>query len=290
MKASVLYSSRCELGEGPYWHAQRKSCFWVDIEARKIFEYKWLTGVTTVKILPSRVSLVVQDSNDQLILALEGGIAKYDFDTDALDCILDLERELLDHRPNDGKVDPKGRLWLGTMHREFNHGAGSLYSIQGNLECRRKLTGITISNGLAWSPDSKRLYYIDSPTQKVQCFRFDAATGQIDFQDDVIHIPTEMGTPDGMAIDADGLLWIAHWGGFGVYRWDTRNGRCVGKIELPVPNVTSCAFGGPDLDHLLITTARQDLSADDLARYPTSGDLYIAKMPVKGTLPNKCLL
>jgi|SRR5579872_6946458 len=290
MKAAVLYASGCDLGEGPYWHAERKSCFWVDIEAKKIFEHSWDTGVTTSRVLPYRISLVVQNTHDQLIVALEGGIAKYDFDTNTLDWLLDLERQVDHHRTNDGKVDSQGRLWLGTMHRQFREGAGSLYCIHENLGCLRKLGGVTISNGLAWSADNTRLYFIDSPTQKVRCFHFDQLTGQIEFERDVIQIPKEMGSPDGMAIDEEGLLWIAHWGGFGVYCWNSTNGRCVGKIDLPVPNVSSCAFVGPDLDHLLITTARQDLSADDLARYPTSGDVYIAKTPVRGTLPNKCRL
>lgn len=290
LKATVLYASRCYLGEGPYWHAERKSCFWVDIEERKIFEYNWVTGATAFRNLPHRISLVVQNREDQLILGLEGGIARYNFDTDTLNWLMDLEKDKDDHRTNDGKVDSKGRLWLGTMHCSFKQGAGSLYCVHENLDYQRRHTEVTISNGLAWSLDNTRLYYIDSPTQKVQCFLFDEKTGQITFERDVIHIPNEMGSPDGMAIDEKGMLWIAHWGGFGVYRWNPMDGRCIGKVELPIPHVTSCAFVGPDLDHLLITSARQDLSAEDLVKYPTSGDVYILNMPVRGTLPNKCLL
>jgi sugar lactone lactonase YvrE len=290
LKPTVLYASRCYLGEGPYWHAERKSCFWVDIEERKIFEHHWETGATAVRKLPHRVSLVVQDRQDQLILGLEGGLARYDFDTDTLSWLKDLERDKEHHRINDGKVDSKGRLWLGTMHRSFTQGAGSLYCVDKNLDCQKKQWGVTISNGLAWSLDDTRLFYIDSPTHKVQCFLFDKTTGQIAFEKNVISIPNEMGSPDGMAIDEEGMLWIAHWGGFGVYRWNPEDGRCVGKVELPVPNVTSCAFVGPNLDYLLITSARQDLSAADLVNYPTSGDVYLVKMPVKGTLPNKCCL
>lgn len=290
LKATVLYASQCYLGEGPYWHAERKHCFWVDIEERRIFEYDWETGATAFRDLPRRVSLLVQDKEDQLILGLEGGIARYDLDTDKLDWLMDLEKDKEDHRTNDGKVDSKGRLWIGTIHRSFDKGAGSLYCVHEYLDCRKIQTGVTISNGLAWSLDNTRLYYIDSPTQKVQCFLFDDNTGGITFERDVIHIPKGMGSPDGMAIDEEGMLWIAHWGGFGVYRWDPGDGRCIGKVGLPIPHVTSCAFVGPDLDHLLITSARQDLSAGDLMKYPSSGDVYLLRMPVRGTLPNKCLL
>jgi len=143
---------------------------------------------------------------------------------------------------------------------------------------------------LAWSLDNTGLYYIDSPTNKVQCFQFDEKTGEIAYEKDVIHIPNKMGSPDGMAIDEEGMLWIAQWGGFGVYRWNPMDGRCIGKVELPIPQITSCAFVGPDLDHLLITSAREDLSMEDLEKYPTSGDVYSLKMPVRGMLPNKFLL
>jgi sugar lactone lactonase YvrE len=290
LKATVLYGSRCYLGESPYWHAERKSCFWVDIEERKIFEHNWVTGATDFRNLPHRISLVVQDKDDQLILGLEGGIARYNFDADTLHWLIDLEKDKEGHRTNDGKVDSKGRLWLGTMHRSFNQGAGSLYVICENLNCQKRHTGVTISNGLAWSLDNTRLYYIDSPTNKVQCFQFDEKTGEIAYEKDVIHIPNKMGSPDGMAIDEEGMLWIAQWGGFGVYRWNPMDGRCIGKVELPIPQITSCAFVGPDLDHLLITSAREDLSMEDLEKYPTSGDVYSLKMPVRGMLPNKFLL
>jgi sugar lactone lactonase YvrE len=290
LEATVLYACRCYLGESPYWHAERKSCFWVDIEERKIFEYDWTTRATAFRNLPLRVSVVVQNKEDQLILGLEGGIARYNFDTDTLNWLMDLEKDKDNHRTNDGKVDSKGRLWLGTMHRSFNQGAGSLYCVHEDLDYHRRHTGVTISNGLAWSLDDTRLYYIDSPTQKVQCFLFDEKSGQISFERDAIYIPNEMGSPDGMAIDEEGMLWIAHWGGFGVYRWNPLDGRCIGKVELPIPHVTSCAFVGPHLDHLLITSACQDLSAEDLVKYPTSGDVYLLKMPIRGSLPNKCLL
>ncbi|HTR30784.1 MAG TPA: SMP-30/gluconolactonase/LRE family protein [Puia sp.] len=288
LQATVLYPSRCNLGEGPYWHAARNSCFWVDIEERKIFEHHWATGATAFRTLPHRVSLVVQDKHDRLILGLEGGLARYDFDTDTLHWLMNIERDKDNHRINDGKVDSKGRLWLGTMDRSFKQGAGSLYCVDENMEGQSRQTGVTISNGLAWSLDNTRLFYIDTPTQKVQCFLFDVDTGRIAFERDIINIPNEMGSPDGMAIDVEGMLWIAHWGGFGVYRWDPNDGRCIGKVGLPVPHVTSCAFVGPALDYLLITSARQDLSAADLVKYPASGDVYVLKMPVSGTLPNKC--
>jgi sugar lactone lactonase YvrE len=288
MNASLLYPSQCYLGEGPYWHAERKSCFWVDIEGKKLFEYNWINKTTRCRVLDYRVTLVVQDNEGHLVLGMEGGVARYNLENETFSWLIDVEKDFHKHRCNDGKVDSKGRLWLGTLHMDFNEGAGSLYSLDENLLLKKKQDQFTIANGLAWSPDNTIMYFIDSPTNKVQSFIFDESTGHIVFEKDVIHIPKEMGSPDGMAIDEEGMLWIAQWGGFGVYRWNPLNGELLSILKLPVPNVSSCAFAGEDLDHLIITTAQQDMSEDELKKYPESGDLFCAKISVKGMPTNKC--
>ncbi len=167
---------------------------------------------------------------------------------------------------------------------------GSLYCIDENITIQKKIDSVTTSNGLAWSLDNKRLYYIDSPTQCVQSFIFDEESGAIKFEKIIIRIPANMGTPDGMAIDEEGMLWIAHYGGFGVYRWNPLNGSLIDKIDLPVPNITSCAFAGEKLDHLIITTAKENLSEKDLKKYPGSGDIFCAKTGVSGIAPSICKL
>ena len=288
MNSSVLYPSQCYLGEGPFWHKERKSCFWVDIEGKHLFEYNWITKTTICRTLAYRVTLVVQDNENHLVLGLEGGVARYNLDSETFSWLIDVERDFHKHRCNDGKVDSRGRLWLGTLHMDFNEGAGSLYSLDENLLLKKKQGNFTIANGLAWSADNSRMYFIDSPKNKVQSFVFDESTGHIHFDRDIIHIPKEMGSPDGMAIDEEGMLWIAHWGGFGVYRWNPRDGKLISRLNVPVPNVSSCAFAGDNLDHLIITTARQDLSQEELQKYPQSGDLFYAKLEVSGTPMNKC--
>ncbi len=287
MKASLLYPSQSYLGEGPLWHTERNSIFWVDIEGKKFFEYNFKDQAVVCRKLDYRVSFIVQDNDDNLVLGLEGGIAKYNLETETLTWLVNVEKERIKHRCNDGKVDSMGRLWLGTLHMDFEKGAGSLYSLKENLELQKKISSLTIANGLAWSLDNSRLFFIDSPERKVQSFLFDETTGHLEFEKDVIHIPESLGTPDGMTIDEEGMLWIAHWGGFGVYRWNPKNGELLTKIEIPVPNVSSCAFGGEDLDHLFITTARQDLSEQELKDYPASGDVFYVKLPVKGKPENK---
>jgi sugar lactone lactonase YvrE len=290
MKAEVLHSSQCILGEGPIWHAQRQCCFWVDIEQGILFEYNWLNKITSFRSFDYKLSLVIQGRNNHLILGLNGGIARFDLESEKLEWLLDIETEIAEHRCNDGSCDSHGRLWVGTMHRQFKKGAGSLYCIDTNLTIKKKLDKVSISNGIAWSIDGKRLYFIDSPTQIVQAFIFNEETSDIIFEKNVIQIPPKMGTPDGMTIDEEGMLWIAHWGGSGVYRWNPLDGKFLDKINIPAPNVTSCTFAGPNLDYLLITTAREILKKEDLKRYPESGNTFLMKTPVKGILSNTCLI
>lgn len=289
MRASVLYPSQCILGEGPIWHTERKCCFWVDIERGILYEYNWVSKVTKTWRFDYKVTMVTQGTNNNLILGLNGGIARFDLKSERLEWLLDIETELKENRCNDGACDSQGRLWIGTMHMDFKQGAGSLYCIDKNLNILKKLDKVTISNGIVWSLDNKRLYYIDSPTQVVQSFIFKEETGEIFFEKNAIQIPVEMGTPDGMTIDQEGMLWIAHWGGFGIYRWNPLDGKFMDKIEIPVPNVTSCAFAGESLDHLIITTARGNLNEEELKKYPESGNIFWAKADVKGIASNKCI-
>ncbi len=289
IKASLLYPSQCFLGEGPLWIDERKSCFWVDIEKGILYEYNWLQKNVRSWKFDYRVTLVLPGNNDQLILGLNRSVARFNPESEQLEWLVDLENELVENRCNDGSCDSRGRLWIGTMDRGFKANCGSLYCIDLQLFVQKKFDKVTISNGLAWSLDNRRLYYIDSPTQMVKSFLFDEESGNISFEKNVIHIPVETGTPDGMAIDEEGMLWIAHWGGFGVYRWNPLDGKLIAKIEVPAPNVSSCAFAGENLDHLIITTARQDLTEKDLLKYPGSGDVFYAKTKVKGVQANKCL-
>jgi sugar lactone lactonase YvrE len=290
MEAINFYPSQCVLAEGPYWHAGKGSFFWVDIEKGVLYERHLATGNTQTWKFDRRLTLVVEGQNDQLILALDSKIARFDLITGHLEYLIGLEEEPAPNRCNDGACDAEGRLWIGTMSTESTSGAGSFYRIGRDLKVEKKLSEVTISNGLAWTEDNKTLYHIDSPTQKVDAYHFDLETGNITFDRTVITIPEKMGTPDGMSIDVEGKLWVAHYGGNGVYRWDPKNGEMVEKITLPVPNVTSCVFGGENLDHLLITTARENLNQAQLSQYPESGDVFLVKTNTRGFLPNRCSL
>jgi sugar lactone lactonase YvrE len=282
MQASLLHKSNCSLGEGPMWHAERKSFFWVDIDGKAFHEYNWQSGEVQTWQYEQRISLIVESRDGNLILGSEGGLAAFDLQTGETKWLMDIEKNISANRSNDGACDAAGRLWLGTMARDFATGAGSVYCIDKNFSVTKKLDNLTISNGLRWSLDNKRMYFIDTPTQCVQSFLFDLETGNITFEKVVIEIDKQKGSPDGMAIDEEGMLWIAHWNGFGLYRWNPLTGKFLSKITLPVPQVSSCIFGGENLDHLFITTARENMSDAEFKKYPDCGNVFIAQPGMKG--------
>ena len=288
MEVINLNKSQCILGESPYWHADRKSFFWVDIEKGELYEFHVVLKKTTKRKFNQRLSLVLEGQGEYLILALDRKIARYDLETEKLTWLIEVEEDQPLNRFNDGACDADGRLWIGTMSTKFTPGSGSLYKITSALSPEKMLGKISISNGMAWTSDNETFYYIDSPTQEIKAYQFDLDTGEINFDRTVIRVPKELGTPDGMSMDQDGKLWVAHYGGFGVYCWDPENGKLLKKIVLPVPNVTSCVFGGENLDHLLITTARENLTEAQLKEYPESGDAFLVKTNTQGFLPNPC--
>lgn len=283
MKAEHLFTSQCILGESPFWHPARQSFFWVDIENGKLFEYHLATEKTSVKSFPHRLTLVLEGKENELVLALDRKIASYNLDSEELEWLAEVETEFPLNRFNDGKCDAKGRLWIGTLSTEFTEGSGSLYSVSRDLTPGKQLDQLTISNGMAWTGDNQTFYFIDTPTRQIKAFKFSLDTGTLEFDHVAIEIPEELGMPDGMCIDEEGMLWVAHYGGAGVYRWDPGTGRLLQKVEIPAPHVTSCAFGGKNLDLLLVTTAQENMSPEQLKSYPKSGDVFLVKTQAKGS-------
>ena len=279
--------SQCFLGEGPYWHVGRQSFFWVDIENGKLFEHNLKTKETKTRSFPHRLAVVLEDREGNLILGLDRKLTKFDLDTEKLTWLCEVESEYPLHRFNDGKVDPKGRIWIGTLSTLFTEGVGSLYLVDQDLKPKIQLDNLTISNGMAWTEDNRTFYFIDTPTRQIKAYHFDLETGEIKLERIAVDIPENLGFPDGMCIDQEGMLWVAHYGGSGVYRWNPINGKLLEKIEVPVPHVTSCCFGGENLDMLLITTAQESLSEKQLKKYPMSGDVFLVKTKTKGFLGNR---
>ncbi len=286
MTASLLYPCNCILGEGAFWHEARQSFFWVDIDGKLLYEYLTQTAKVNSWSFQHRPSMIALDSHGELIISFQGGVARFDLQTETLHGLIEIEKAIPDNRTNDGAIDPAGRLWIGTMNTQFKEGAGSLYCIGHDLSLTKKVEGLTIPNGLVWSLDNRTMFHIDSAARKVQAYSYDNTFGSIVFERTAVTIPPELGTPDGMSIDEEGMLWIAHWNGFGVYRWNPDTGKLLDKIEVPVPQVSSCAFGGADFDQLFITTAKENFSLESLKKYPDSGSVYIAQPGVRGVRKN----
>jgi sugar lactone lactonase YvrE len=253
-------SSQCFLGEGPLWIADLGCFFWVDIEKGNLHRYHLASEKLEIRNFPHYIAVVLKGQNGKLILGLDRKLVWYDWETEEIEKLCEVETNQPLHRFNDGKVDFKGRIWIGTLSTKFTEGAGSLYRIDSNLKPEVRLKNLTISNGMAWTEEQETFYFIDTPTRKIQEFSFDPETGEIRFRRVAVEIPEDLGFPDGMCIDREGMLWVAHYGGSGVYRWNPQTGKLQDKIELPVPHVTSCCFGGENLDVMLITTAQENMT------------------------------
>ena len=286
MTMEPLNETRAILGEGPVWHRGR--LIWVDIEGCTVMIHDPATSEDLKIPLPERVGCAWPCANsNRLIVGMQSGIAFLDPDGGNLTHIVDPEPNLPHTRFNDGKTDPLGRFWAGTMDMNENEPAGSLYMLDGEQSLTNQWPGVTVSNGLAWDPDGKTLYYIDSPTREVAAFDYDEASGALANRRVAVPIPAGEGFPDGMTIDAEGMLWIALWQGWGVVRYNPRTGERLEKIELPVEKVTSCCFGGTGLDELYITTARIHLNEEAATAQPHAGGLFRVKPGATG-LPTVC--
>jgi sugar lactone lactonase YvrE len=203
---------------------------------------------------------------------LQRGLSSFDFDTTRLTHLISID-EPPANRINDGKCDPAGRFIFGTMDINEKETSGALYSFDGK-KVTRLLSNIRISNGLAWSPDHKTFYYIDTPTRQVTAFDYDLATGQIASPRAAFHVPESFGFPDGMTSDAQGNLWIAMWGGAQVTKWNPNTAQLLAQIPIPALHTSSCVFGGRDMNELYVTSARVGMSEADLKKYPLSGGLF----------------
>jgi sugar lactone lactonase YvrE len=283
MKADLILNAQARLGEGALWHAETQTLFWIDIENGKFHRYQPNTGQAQAIDVKQRIGTVVPTDQGGALVALQDGIHHLDLATEQLTLLAAPEKGLKGNRFNDGKCDPAGRFWAGTMSYEGKAKAGKLYCLYPDGHIETKIDSVGISNGIAWSLDKTKLYYIDTPTGKVQEYDYDNSSGAIAYVRDAVVVPKSLGYPDGSTIDSEGKLWIALWNGGCVTRWDLQTGQLLAKIETPgALNVTSCAFGGPDLATLYITTASDGVAAEAKANYPNSGGLFAVQPGVKG--------
>lgn len=282
IEARIELDAKATLGEGPCWDARRQSLYWVDIEEGKLHIYDPAKREDRAFSLGQPIGAVVTRKSGGALLALQQGFYAFDPDTESLEHLHNPETHLPENRFNDGKCDPAGRFWAGTMAMCEAPDCGSLYCLDTDLTVHKKVEAVSISNGLAWSPDERVMYYVDSPTRVVCAFDYDKATGDIANRREVIQISDGMGFPDGMSIDEEGMLWIALWDGAMVGRWNPADGALLCEIPLPVSRPTSCVFGGRNLDELYITSARSRLDENALAAQPLAGGVFKCRPGIRG--------
>ncbi|MBA3700692.1 MAG: SMP-30/gluconolactonase/LRE family protein [Planctomycetes bacterium] len=275
--ATRLLHAQARLGEGAIWDTRLQMLWWVDITSRELHRYNPATAKDQAWAMPSTIGTVVPRARGGVVVALKNIIAAFDPDTATLTTLAGIDQP--DQRFNDGKCDPVGRLWVGTINFAEQPGVAALYRLD-ERGINSQIPGITISNGIVWSHDSRTCWYIDTPTKRVDAFDYDVASGHLSNRRPAVMFPDGVGHPDGMAIDEHGILWVAMWGGGCVLACDPRTGRIVDRIDIPgARNITSCAFGGAGLDTLFITSSRGDNTDPTL---PNAGDLFVARPGVRG--------
>lgn len=270
------------LGEGPVWDEKENKLYWVDIMMGRLFVYSPGDKKNTAFALGEHVGAIALREKGGLVAAMKSGFVFINLKTGETKKIGDPESHIPGNRFNDGKCGPGGRFWAGTMSYEQSKGAGSLYCLNTDLSIDLKLQEITISNGLAWNQKKDKFYYTDTPTGDICSFDFDLSSGKISNRSVIRNIDNSEGYPDGMTIDTENNLWIALYGGAKVIRIDPDSGKTVFEVQLPVPKVTSCTFGGNKMNELYITTCRENMSDEEIRNFPLSGSLFKADVPFEG--------
>lgn len=267
------------LGEGPVWVQRESALYWVDIEGRKVFRLGE-QGKVEQWDTPFRVGSLAPRAGGGFIAGTDEGLAEVDLAAGRFSIVHHPEAHLPDNRFNDGKVDRAGRFWAGTMDDKQQHATGTLYRIERGFSCEAVDENYRITNGPAFSPSGDIMYHNDSARQVTYAFDLDGdgnATNRRLFA----KYGEGDGFPDGLTVDAEGCLWIAFWGGWCVRRYSP-GAECLCKIELPVEQPSSCAFGGSGLDRLYITSASIGLDESALAVQPQAGGLFMVSPGARG--------
>jgi sugar lactone lactonase YvrE len=279
----VVLAAEARLGEGPLWDPRAAALRWVDILPGVVHRYEPESGEDTSFEVGEPVGTVAVRRDGGLVLATASGISTCAEDGSDLTRLHEVATDPPGGRFNDGKADRWGRFWAGTM-LDGTDGAGAFYRLDPDGSLHTVLTGVSVSNGLGWSPDGRTMYYVDTPTGGVDAFDHDPDTGELTARRRLVDV--ERGWPDGLTVDAEGDLWVALWDGWAVRHY-TPAGRLVDTVELPAQRVTSCTFGGADLSTLYLTSARAGLSEEALARQPHAGSLFALDAGVAGQAPGE---
>jgi sugar lactone lactonase YvrE len=281
--ADVALHSGAELGEGPVWDVRSDRLIWVDILGQAVHFFDPQTGADQAVSVPATPGVAIPRQRGGLVLAIGHGFGFLD-EAGAYEPLVELPQGPVTARMNDGGCDSAGRFWAGTTGLNAEPQAGALHRLDPDLTVTTVLEGVTESNGIDWSPDDRLMYYVDTMERRVDVFDFDRDSGAIANRRPFAAVSDGEVLPDGLTVDTEGNVWVACWGGAAVRRF-TPDGAPAGGVTLPTPNITSPAFGGPALDRLFITSAREGLSAEQRAADDHAGDLFVCEPGVAGRPP-----
>jgi sugar lactone lactonase YvrE len=273
------------IGEGPVWDDRLGRLLWLDIAQGLVHVTDPSTGVDRAIVVGQPVGAIAPSVDGTYVAAVRDGFGRLDVGAGTFELVAAVEGGDRSTRMNDGKVDPAGRFWAGTMALDERPGAGSLYRFDPDGSVTRHLTGLTISNGLDWTADGHTMYFVDSPTQRVDAITFDAMPGTLGERRPFATIDASLGVPDGLTVDAEDHVWVAVWGGWCVLHLDP-SGREVERLPVPAAQPSSVAFGGPDLRDLFITTATDGLQIPDPTQ-PDAGSLFVCRPGPQGRSPRR---
>jgi sugar lactone lactonase YvrE len=280
--AQCVVRSEDVLGECTVWCDRDQVLWWVDIRTPSLKRYNPANGeVRAVSVSEAIGSFGLTRSGDTMIAGMKSGLYMLDPGSGALKLVAAPERDIPGNRFNDGRCDRGGRFWAGTMSDGPRVPSGSLYRLDSDRTCTHIRGGIVIPNSIAWSPDDRVMYFADTHLHTIWAYDFDLATGAMRNERVFADCTNQPGRPDGSCVDADGCLWNAEYAGWRVVRY-TPDGKIDRVVELPVSNPTCCCFGGKGLDTLYISTARQRLTPEQLAREPLAGCVFAASPGVRG--------
>ncbi len=285
-EVQVVWNAGATLGEACLWSEREQALWWVDILQQRVHRFRPADAERRTWNLPDTVSALAERTHAPgLVLAMRNGFAFFDPDTGALQLLA--QPGVPGNRFNDGACDAQGRFWSGTMDFACRAPNGGLYRLEpadsAQPRCDLVLdAGFAVTNGPAWSLDGGTMFFNDTVRGQVLALPFDAARGQVGPARLFMQLARHDGYPDGMTVDADGRLWLAHWGAGCVSAHDSTDGHELARVHLPAPHITKMAFGGPGLRTLFITSARHELSEAQLAAYPLSGALFAVDTSVCG--------
>jgi len=277
----VVVDERADVGEGPLWDHRAGLLYWVDITPGRLHVFDPGSGSSWTHEMGQSLGSVALRERGGLIVALRDGLHTLDPDEGRLEPLLEIDSRAPTLWLNDSACDRAGRLWVDSVSDDEKPGSSCLYRVHPSLKLSKEVEGATLANGLGWSPDDRTMYFVDSMADGISAFDYDLTSGRLSGRRNFVQSEAEQGLPDGLTVDEEGFVWVAYWGGWCVRRYSPE-GTLDRVVELPVSQVSSCSFGGENLDELYITTAANQLSAEDLSVQPAAGSLFRARPGVRG--------